>query len=124
MKLLKSFSKMASQQEVVTGSSTKSEIVTQGSKVPRSFWCLSKAEIEVFFKWTIERLAFFAESESVESFTSTEFESKYSLMLEIDPNYVNIYFLSSTKLQYPILVETVISNGKTEIVSRAASNIG
>jgi speckle-type POZ protein len=105
---------MASKQQVVTGSSTKSEIVPQVSIVPTSYWCLSKAEIDVDFKWTIERLAFFAESEAVDSFTSNEFESKYSLKLDFDKTYVTIYFLSS-KLQYPLRVEITIFNGKSEI---------
>ena len=93
---------MASKQQVVTGSSTKSEIVPQVSIVPTSYyWCLSKAEIDVDFKWTIERLAFFAESEAVDSFTSNEFESKYSLRLDFVNTYVKIYFLSKFKLKYP-----------------------
>ena len=94
---------MASQQTVAkTDSSTKSEIVLQVPIVPKSYSCLSKAEIEVdLFKWTIERLAFFAESEAVDSFTSNEFESKYSLRLDFVNTYVKNYFLSKFKLKYP-----------------------
>jgi speckle-type POZ protein len=117
VKLLESFSKMASRQEIVTDSLTKSEIVLQVPIVPRSYSCLSKAEIEVdLFKWTIERLAFFAESEAVDSFTSNEFESKYSLRLDFVNTYVKIYFLSKFKLKYPTLVEIAIFNEKSEIV--------
>jgi speckle-type POZ protein len=110
---------MASQQAVAkTDSSKKSKVVPQVSTVPRSYSCLSKAEIEVDFKWTIERLAFFAESNIVESFTSTEFENKYSLKLEFhQDSWVDIYFHSSkiTKLKYPIQIEIDIFNDKSEI---------
>jgi speckle-type POZ protein len=101
---------MANQQEVAkTDSSTESKIVPSNSPFQRSYWCQTKAElIRINFDWTIERLAFFVEGNIWETFTSTEFESKFSLRLIVQKHYIQIYLLSSTVFEYPLRVEIVV----------------
>jgi speckle-type POZ protein len=113
---------MASHQEVVkTDSKTESEIVPSNSIVPKSFWCQTKAVIDqVNFDWTIERLAFFVEGQIWEKFTSTEFESKFSLSLDVQPSYIQICLLSSTKFEYPLRVEiAIMAENPSEKVSQS-----
>ena len=89
-----------------------------------SYCCLSKAKIEVDLKWTIEHFMFFAESEIVESFISTEFASKYSIRLYLQNNSVQIDLYSSNGIGYPhpIQVElTIIGEKHTKYFSANTS---
>ena len=117
-----SFGKMASHQEVAkTNSKTESEIVPSNSIVQRSFWCQTKAVInQVNFDWTIERLAFFVEGNIWETFTSTEFESKFSLKLIVQQNIIQINLLSTTIFEYPLRVEiAVMAENLSEKVNKS-----
>jgi speckle-type POZ protein len=87
------------------------QIVPSISVAPRSYWCQSKAEVdEVDFKWMIERFMFYhdAEQKNRLSFTSTEFDNRFSLNLTFEKDDIIINLLSSTILANSIRVEIAI----------------
>jgi speckle-type POZ protein len=105
--------------------STQSELPAI-SLASTSFWCQTTGVVkDVYFEWTIERLAFFADGGTWEPFLSAEFSnnSKLSINLDVDSMVeIKLHFHASY-LASPHKVELTISNEKCKKIFQNTTSI-